>query len=431
MNKNSIKHHKIGFWSIVLLGVNAIIGSGIFLLPNVGMKLFGPASIIVLLFDALLAFVIALCFAECASFFSKTGGPYLYAKAAFGNFVGYEVGFVTWAIRIIAEGTMYVAFAIALSGFFPPLAHPMAKNIIVTILAIALMILNISGVRLTTLINNVVTVGKIVPILLVIIVGLFFINGSNFHPFFIPNLTHTSNFATAAITLFYIFTGFEGVVVIAGEMDNAKKNLPKALVLSLLCVAITYIAIMIVSIGVLGPDLAKTAVPLKSVFEKLVGPWGGMLISLGMILSVGGICVASSFITPRSGVALAEQKMMPAILAKTNRRQAPYVAIIVSTCISLIIAYSGTFTALAQISAVSRFAQYIPTCLAVLVFRRTKQQVGHSFKIPFGPLVPILALLTSGWLLFHIQTSNVLWGLGALVVAIPFYFITRQKNQSN
>ncbi|GAO99518.1 APC family permease [Fructobacillus ficulneus] len=427
MKSEASQSQKIGFWSIVLLGINGIIGSGIFLLPSAGMKLFGPASIVVLFFDAFLAFVIAMCFADCASFFSKNGGPYLYAKEAFGGFVGYEVGFVTWVIRIIAEATLYVAFATALGGLFPDLNNPTAKNVIVTLMAVSLVALNVSGVKLTALISNVVTVGKLVPIALVIVFGLFFMKGSHFDPFFVSHLTTSNNFATTAITLFYIFTGFEALPVIAGEMTNAKKNLPKALMIALSAVALVYVLVMTVSVGVMGDQLASSTVPLKDTFEKIAGSFGGDLISLGMVLSVGGICISSSFITPRSGVALAENKMMPKVLAKKNRKNAPYVAIVFSTVAVLAIAYSGTFTTLAQISAVSRFAQFIPTCLAVLVFRHTKKDEARDFRLPLGPVIPIVALVISVWLLWHVTKTDLVWGFGALVVAVPFYFITKQR----
>ncbi|MDD9138655.1 amino acid permease [Fructobacillus sp. CRL 2054] len=421
---------KMGFFSLILFGINAIIGSGIFLLPSSGMKLFGPASILVLLFDGALAFLIAMCFAECASYFKQTGGAYIYAKEAFGNFVGYEVGFVTWAIRIIAEATMYVAFATALAGTFPSLATPVAKNTVITILFISLAVLNIAGVRITTLISNIVTVGKLVPIFLIIICGLFFIKPAHFDPFFVEKLTTTPHFAAAAITLFYIFTGFEAIVITAGEMENVKKNLPRALLISLGTVVVIYALVMVVSIGVLGDKLAISTVPLKDTFQVIAGNFGTNLISFGTLLSIGGICVASSFITPRSGVALAESKMMPAILAKKNKHDAPVVAIIASSSISLIIAFSGSFSVLAQISAVSRFAQFIPTIIAVLVFRKTKKDVEHSFRVPFGPVIPVLALAVSGWLLWHVDMKSLTWGLGALVIAVPFYFLTKSSRKA-
>lgn len=122
--------------------------------------------------------------------------------------------------------------------------------------------------------------------------------------------------------------------------------------------------------------------------------------------------------------------MMPKALAKTNRYDAPYVSIVVSTVIALLIAYSGTFETLAQISVVSRFAQYVPTCLAVIMFRRQGKKQG-SFKLPFGYLIPIAAVVVSLVLLSQAQLTNLIWGFGALVVAVPFYFLTESFRKCN
>ncbi|GLB46406.1 amino acid permease [Philodulcilactobacillus myokoensis] len=419
------KANQLNFLSIVMLGINAIIGSGIFLLPTTGMKLFGPASILILIFDAILAFTIGMCFAECSGLFDETGGSYIYADAAFGHFIGYEVGIAAWVIRIIAEASMYVALATAIGGFFPSLNTPVAKNVIVSIIAILLMALNISGIRMTAILNNVVTAGKLIPIILVIVLGLFFIHPANFHPFFVPKLTTSGNFSNAALTLFYIFTGFEGLVVTAGDMKNVKKNLPRAVMLVLSIVAAIYILVMVACIGVLGKGLANTTVPLQATLTRIMGPFGGILILIGSVLSIGGICIAQSFITPRSVVALSKHGITPKFFEKTNKRDAPYVAIIFSTILVLLLAYTGTFTKLAQISAVSRFAQFIPTCIAVIVFRHKMKNAKRSFKLPFGPVIPIIAVLVSLWLLINTDPSKLIWGFGSLIIAIPFYFVTR------
>ncbi|WP_125764234.1 APC family permease [Companilactobacillus hulinensis] len=420
-------NHKMGFWTILLFGINGIIGSGIFLLPNQGMKLFGPASLIVLVFDALLILTIGLCLAEDASLFDETGGPYVYAKAAFGDFVGYEVGFVTWAIRIIAEGTMYVGFATALGGIFPSLNNTFSKDLVVTVIAIVLMVMNISGLKVTSIVNNTITISKLLPLVIFIAVGIWFIKGGNFTPFLPSKVANTSSFATASMTMFYAFTGVEGAVVAAGEMKNPEKNLPRALVAILLIVAAFYLLIQAVCIGILGSSLASSVTPVQDAFGKILGGFGKYLIAAGSLLSIGGICVASSFITPRSGVAMANHGMMPAILKKENSKGAPYVAIIVSTILGWGIAMSGTFATLAQISAVSRFAQYIPACIAVLVFRKTMKNRPTGFKIPFGWFIPVVAVVVSVWLLVNTAVVNLLWGLGALIIAVPFYFITRKN----
>ena len=425
--RKAVKPTKMGFWTVLLFGINGIIGSGIFLLPNEGMKLFGPASLLVLGFDALLILTIGLCFAEDASLFKETGGPYVYAKAAFGNFVGYEVGFVTWAIRIIAEGTLYVGFATALAGVFPQLNNVVAKDIIVTILALSLMTMNLMGVKVASIVNNTITVSKLLPLLIFIAVGIWFIRGNNFTPFLPSQMANTSSFSLAAITMFYVFTGVEGAVVAAGEMKNPQKDLPRVLIIIILAVATFYILIQAVCIGVLGSSLANSVTPVQDAFGKIAGNFGKYLIAAGTLLSIGGICVSSSFITPRSGVAMADHGMMPKMLSQKNRYGVPYHAIIISALLGLTIALSGTFGTLAQISAVSRFAQYIPSCIAVLVFRKTMKNRQSKFRIPFGWLIPIVAVSISVLLLSQTNVVNLIWGFGALVIAVPFYFLSRKN----
>ncbi|WP_170236888.1 APC family permease [Streptococcus hyovaginalis] len=423
MDKKQVK--PMDFWSMLLFGITAIIGSGIFLLPSSGVQLIGVASIFVLLFDALLVISIALCFAKAATYFDRDGGPYLYAKEAFGNFVGFEVGFVTWAIRLIAQATMAVAFTTALGSIFPYFATQTGKMLVASILIIGLSATNIAGVNLSKILINTVTVAKLLPLILFVAVGIFFIKGNNFNPMFPGGEYVSGSFGQAAVTLFYAFTGFEGIVVAAGDMENPKKNLPKVVFLSILVVSLFYVLIQVVSIGILGPEAAAaSSVPIQDAFERVAGGFGKALISAGTLLSTGGLLISSVYLTPRSGSALAENGMLPAVVAKRNRFNAPYVAIIISAIIVLAIAWSGTFSSLAMISAISRFAQYIPTCLAVLVFPKTKKEVTSSFTLPFGWFIPVLALLVSAWLLFQVSGEQLLWGLGALLVAVPFYFVT-------
>lgn len=425
--KAAVKSKKMGFWTVLLFGINSIIGSGIFLLPNEGMRLFGPASIFVLGFDALLVLTIGLCFAEDSSLFSETGGAYVYAKAAFGNFVGYEVGFVTWTIRIIAEGTLYVGFATAVAGVFPELNTPLAKDVIVTIMSLGLMVMNLFGIKVASLLNNTVTVSKLLPLIIFIAIGIWFIKGSNFTPMIPASVAGHGSFAKAAMTMFFVFTGIESSVVAAGEMQNPKRDLPRVLVIVIIAVATFYILVQTVCIGVLGQSLAQSTTPIQDAFGHMVGSFGKYLVAAGTLMSIGGVGFSTSFITPRFGVAMAEHGMMPKVLTKKNRFDVPYIAIIVSALLGLLVAVSGSFNTLVQISAVSRFAQYIPSCLAVLVFRKTMKDRPAGFKIPFGWLIPVLAISISLWLLAQTSISNLLWGFGALLVAVPFYFLTRKN----
>ena len=419
---------KFGFWSIVLLGINAIIGSGIFLLPNQAYALSGAFSLVVVLFDAVLAMSLALCFAEASGRFHRNGGPYIYARAAFGNFIGFEVGFMKAAISIIAWAAMANGFATALSAVVPVLNDPFYKNAIIILLMGSLGLINVLGVQVSKIINNIVTVGKLLPLLLFIAVGLFYVNAGNFTPM-LPTgaAAETFSFGAAALLIFYAFTGFEAIAEAAEDMENPQRNIPRAIMVVMGLVSLFYFLILAISIGVLGPDLANTKTPIATAAAVFLGSAGGFLVTAGTLVSIGGINLASSFLTPRVIVAIADDHMLPPVFSRYSRFGTPYVAILFATVVGILIALSGSFTTLAAISVVSRFAQYVPTCLAILVLRRKDLEHPSTLSVPWGPVIPVVAILVSLWLLVQADAQKILIGLGGLIIAMPFYFIMKKQ----
>ncbi len=439
-NKN-----KMGLLSIILLGFNSIIGSGIFLLPNKVMALVGPSALLVTVFDAILVISIAMCFAEAGGMFKKNGGPYVYAKEAFGEFIGFEVGFMKWAIAIIAWATMTVGFAEALMGLLPKdtFSNPnLVKAIIVTIIVVLLTLLNLSGIKATKIVNNIVTTGKLLPLIIFIAVGLFFINGSNFTPFFTPGklkdgsvMSSGAAIGAAALTIFYAFTGFENIAVAAEDMENPERDVPKSILLVILLCSIFYIAIIGIAIGILGTDLAVSKAPVQDAFQKIIGNAGKFLVGAGTLVSIGGINIAASIGTPRSGAALANDGLIPRVIAKKNSKDVPYLAIIITGVITLALglygSLIGSFAILAAISVVSRFAQYVPTCLSVIVLRKKRPDLQPSFRVPFGPIIPIFAVVVSFWLLYKSDMQKILIGLGGLLIGVVVYFLMKLVNKEN
>lgn len=419
---------KFGFWSIVLLGINSIIGSGIFLLPNQAYALSGAFSLVVVLFDAVLAMSLALCFAEASGRFHRNGGPYIYARAAFGNFIGFEVGFMKAAISIIAWAAMANGFATALSAVVPVLNDPFYKNAIIILLMGSLGLINVLGVQVSKIINNIVTVGKLLPLLLFIAVGLFYVNAGNFAPM-LPTgaAAETFSFGAAALLIFYAFTGFEAIAEAAEDMENPQRNIPRAIMVVMGLVSLFYFLILAISIGVLGPDLANTKTPIATAAAVFLGSAGGFLVTAGTLVSIGGINLASSFLTPRVIVAIADDHMLPPVFSRYSRFGTPYVAILFATVVGILIALSGSFTTLAAISVVSRFAQYVPTCLAILVLRRKDPEHPSTLSVPWGPVIPVVAILVSLWLLVQADAQKILIGLGGLIIAMPFYFIMKKQ----
>lgn len=424
--------NKLGLWSIVLLGINSVIGSGIFLLPGKAMKIIGPGSVWMYVFDTFLVLSMALCFAEVGGMFNKAGGPYVYAKEAFGDFVGFEVGIMKWAVSIIAWATMAVGFATALGGIWPAAAQGTTKSMIAVAILVGLGIVNIIGVSVTRVLNNIITVGKLVPLVFFVAVGIFFIKGANFVPMF-PQGTSGETVGAAAILIFYAFTGFESIAVAAEDMENPQKNIPIAIIITMLIASAIYILTQVVAIGVLGPKLAASATPVADAARVFFGGFGGTLVTAGTLVSIGGINIAASFITPRSGVALAEDGLLPAAVAKKSSRNTPIVAIIITVALAIPIALSGSFTQLAAISVVSRFAQYIPTCLSVIVLRKKRPELKSTFRVPFGPVLPILSVVISLWLLSKATQTQIIWGLGAMLIGVPLYFIMKKtgKKETN
>ena len=268
-NKKWSKKNKFGFWSIVLLGINSIIGSGIFLLPNKAMKLIGPASMFVILFDMVLVISLALCFAEVGGIFKKSGGPYVYAKEAFGDFIGFEVGFMKWAISIIAWAAMAVAFTTALSVIWPA-AGEGATNLIVTCILVGLGIINILGVNISKVLNNVITFRKISSLSYICCCGDFLYKRCKFYTNVTRWKRYTSgSFGEAALLIFYAFTGFESIAVASEDMENPEKNIPKAIITVMIIVSAFYLLIQAVSISALGSALAQSSAPVADAAKTL------------------------------------------------------------------------------------------------------------------------------------------------------------------
>ena len=420
---------KFGFWSIVLLGFNGIVGSGIFLLPGKAFALFGPATIAVFAVSALIALIFALNFAEAAGKFDRHGASYLYAREAFGEFVGFEVGLLGWAIRIIAWSAMAVGFATALSAIVPAVADPFYKNLVAVSVLVGLGIINYLGVNITRVFNNVLTVAKLTPLLIFILIGIFFVQAPNYSPA-LPAAGFTWDaFGATVLLVFYAFTGFEALAVAAGDLENPRKNIPKALIAVLILTSIIYILVQTVAVGTLGANLAKSTAPIADAATVFLGGWGKWLVTLGALISIAGINVAASFEVPRGVVALAQDGLFPRVLASQSKYNTPHLAILLTVLFAIPVAASGSFTQLAAISVISRFIQYIPTFIAVLIFRKTRPDA-NAFRIPFGPLVPVLAVLISAWLLTKATTVQLQWGFGALAIGVPLYFAFKLLDKS-
>lgn len=415
--------HKFGLFALILFGINGIIGTGIFLIPNQVYKLVGNSGIIVAIVDAVLVLTIALSFADMSSRYQQNGGAYLYAKEAFGGFIGYVVGFMTYLIRMIAWSAMIAGLTSALGSTFSILSGSMASHIFSFILVAALTWMNLAGVQFVKAINSIATVSKLVPLFLFIAVGIFFLKPANLTPLVSHDLT-IATFGSAAVMLLYAFTGFETMTIATENYREPSKNVPKALIISILVVAVVYISTIAVTNGILGADVMHSNVPIQDAFKKVAGEYGFALIAAGTIISMLGIVIHASFETPRAGQAMAQQGALPKQLAHVNDQGVPTYAVILTGVLTLLLTWSGQFSVLAQMSVVARFVQYLPTILAVIYFYFSKKGPVAAYKLPLGPVIPIIAFILSIWLLSQADPKLLMFGSFGILAAVISYFVT-------
>lgn len=437
-------------WDLVAVAINGIIGAGIFGLPSEVFRQIGPYSVFAFIACALVVTLIILCFAEVSSRFSGTGGPYLYAREAFGSAVGFEVGWLIWIARLTAFAAncnlliRYLGIlwpgvtdafwqtTLTIGGLSLPLALTW-RAVIITAIVAALAAVNIAGVRDAAMASNFFTIGKLIPLALFIGVGLFFLNGQNFTLSTAPGI---DKFSASVLILVYAFTGFEMAVIPAGEIRDPQRNLPMAILTAIGVVSVVYILIQVVSIGTL-PTLGDSTTPIADAGNQFLGSAGAKIITVGAVVSIIGNLNVLILAGSRLPFAMAEQKELPATLARTHPRfRTPHASILLTSLLMLALTLSGTFIYAATISVIARLLGYAATCVALIVLRRKASAPEALFRVPAGVFVAIVTLLLSIWLLSkttleQVRDSAIAVGIGLLVYLAYRFFRSRNVDEGN
>ncbi len=410
----------IGRGDFVALTINAIIGAGIFGLPSKIYGLTGAWSLLAYLVCALIIVLMILCFAEVGSRFDETGGPYLYARQAFGPVIGFEIGWLSWLARLTAFAALCNLLIGYLGFFWPAVAVGWTRAAVITAVVIALIIVNVIGVREAALASNLFTIGKLAPLLLFIIAGLFFLSPQQFAA---PAAPSYGDFSTAVLLLVFAFTGFEMALIPAGEIRDPQRHIAFGLLTAISVVVLVYLLIQVVCIGTL-PGLASSERPLVDAGRRFLGTAGASIITVGALISVGGTLNTIMLAGPRLLFAMAEQGQLPRMLATTHPRfRTPHIAILLSAVIMLALTLQGTFISALTISTVIRLLTYGATCLALPVLRR--QRGTAPFRAPAGMVVAVVATALSGWLLSNSSWYDALAAGLAAVLGLLIYFAYR------
>ena len=409
-------------WDLVAICINGIIGAGIFGLPAKVYALIGTYSLIAFVACALVVALIILCFAEVSSRFDETGGPYLYAREAYQPAVAFEVGWLIWLVRVTAFAANCNLMINYLSFFWSGATMPLWRATVIVLVVTALAIINLLGIRQAAIISNVFTIGKLVPIILFIAAGLFFLNRQAFAPGPTPS---TGNFSTSVLLLVYAFTGFEMATIPAGEVRDPQRSLPRALLIAILVVATLYIMIQVVCVGTL-PGLAQSQKPLADAGSQFLGAAGGAIISAGAIISISGNLNILLLSGSRLPFAMAEQKQLPVVIGSIHKRFfTPYVSILITAGVMLLLTLKSSFLEALTISAIARLVTYAATCLALPLFRAKREAPPAVFHLPGGTVIAILSLLLIAWLLLNISLKEAKMAAIAAAAGLVIYFAHR------
>jgi APA family basic amino acid/polyamine antiporter len=390
----------IGRWDLTAIVINTIIGAGIFGLPSKVFAAIGTYSLFAFVACALIVAFIVLCHAEVASRFSATGGAYLYAKEAFGSTVAFEVGWLYWIVRMATFAANCNLFVTYLGFFWPSSTEPVARVILIAAIVTLLTTVNIVGVKQTALLTNVFTAGKLLPLIVFALVGLFFLQPQSFSFGPVPEY---SSFTTAVLLLIYAFLGFEVAVIPAGEMRDPQKNLPFALLTALAVVAAIYILVQVVSIGTL-PTLATSERPLADAASNFMGPVGAGFIVIGALVSILGNLNVGLLGGSRIVFAMGEHRELPQIFGRTHDKfKTPYISILLNAGVIFVLTTQSSFLGALAMATITRLIIYATTCLSLIVFRTKADAPLARFTAPLGITSAVISIALIVWLLANVD----------------------------
>ncbi len=424
--------HKIGLLTATSLVVGNMIGVGIFVLPAI-LAGYGSISIMGWLFTAGGALLLAKIFSNLSKIVvSKSGGPYVYSKEGFGDFVGFFVAWGYWIACWVSNGAIAIAIIGAFSFFFPVLSENPLYSVSLGLFFIWFFTwINSRGIKESGRVQLITTIIKILPLLFIIFIGIFFFKLENFPSF---NLTGENDFTTlssvAAITL-YAFLGIECATIPAADIKNPAKNVPRATMLGTLIVTFLYIMGTIVLFGIVPIEtLQNSPAPFAEAAEVMGGKYGGYFVAIGVIISGLGVLNGWILVTGQISKATAVDDLFPRIFKRENKKGAPVMGFVIGGALSSIVMLMNyteglvdQFEFIGKLTVLTALIPYLfaAAAYALIVFeRRLKMKSKAKIVILSG-----LGFLYSLWAIYGSGEETVYYGFLLLLLGIPVYILMK------
>ena len=416
----------MGRWDLTALTINGVIGSSIFGMPAVLAALTGAWSPLAVLLGALGILVIVLCHAEVGSRFREPGGTYLYAREAFGGFVGFQAGWLGFWIRVTSMGANLNVFVNYLSELAPAVARPFGRASTMALVTALVTVINLRGVRQGARTVDLFAMAKILPLVLLVLLGIWHIRAD----VLATQAVAAPDWTQAFLLLVFAYGGFEAALVPAGEVREPRRDAAFSLLVALGIVATIYMLVQLSVVGLV-PNAASARAPVAATYGVLLGGVGITLASVAAMISTYGWTVGSVLSSPRILYSMSERGDLPAWLAHVHARfRTPDVAILAYALAGLLFALSGGFAANATISAIVRLLTYGLVCASLVALRRRSGVAPPAFRLRAGGLVAAVGVLFCLWLV-STRTFTQAWILLALVAlgAVLWWAAGRGRNR--
>ncbi len=423
-DKGAQLRRDIGFFGAAFLVLNAMIGAGIFALPGKVAVNAGLLSPWLFLAVGIVFLAVVLTFAELASYFRESGGPVLYATYAFGPLAGFGTGWILFLSRMTAFAANANVMAIYLGSLFPWFGDGIGRTAVISVVTLGLTYANILGVRDGVRTMGFLTVLKVLPLILLVLLGLQHVTTGTL----IPSASAVvGELGGTTLLLIYAYVGFETMAVTAGETAEPRRVLPRALIRTVIGTGLLYFLIVLVFISVIPEDTYADAT-LVDVGRSLAGPVGAIAITLAAVFSIGGNLASTMIAAPRLIFALAENRLLPAWFGNIHPKYAtPDHSILVMGGLALVMALTGSFVELAVASSLSRMLSYI-LCIASLPIIRNRASDAmrdRAYRIRGGYLVPVIGLAICLWLTAQATAEN--WRTVGILLAIGFVLYALER----
>ena len=380
----------LGPFGLAAVIVNIIVGAGIFAMPSRLFERLGPSAPLAFVLGALAIIPISMCFAAAGSRAATTGGPYTYGRAAFGPLIGFVAGSLMWICNVASSGGVAAALMDQLQAFIPVVGTETGRRVAIVLVYVLLLALNLFGIKLGSRAINVLAGLKLTPLFVLAIIGMAFVDWSQ------VSFTRWPAWAAmgpAMILVIFAYSGIETALIPSGEVQDPSRNVPRATLMGTLLVVILYVSLQIVTQGMLKADLAGTRTPIADAAGVLL-PIARTALLLTACVSMLGFLMGNLLASSRLLFALGRDGYLPKALGSLDSRyHVPRTALILHAIGGTLLALGGNFESLATMSGGANCMVYALVCAAAWKLQASNvQEHGTPFRLPLGPLVPLISI---------------------------------------